>query len=82
MVEYIKTMISNPSLSFDYKLCTYIAIVPSPVSPVLRCWYLWKTKCQGLRLCSGRIEYAFYGTMLFMILTNSGSSGAFIYFQF
>lgn len=29
-----------------------------------------------------RYNYVFYGTMLFLILTNSGSVGSFVYFQF
>jgi alginate O-acetyltransferase complex protein AlgI len=80
VVEYIKTMISNPSLSFDYKLCTYIALYSCPVV-LYHCWYLWKKNARGAALFR-KVEYALYGTMLFMILTNSGSSGAFIYFQF
>ena len=29
-----------------------------------------------------KLDYCFYSVMLFLILTNSGSSGSFIYFQF
>ena len=29
-----------------------------------------------------RFDFVFYGIMLFLILTNSGSAGAFVYFQF
>lgn len=29
-----------------------------------------------------RFDYVFYGIMLFLILTNSGSAGSFVYFQF
>ena len=29
-----------------------------------------------------RYDYVFYGIMLFLILTNSGSAGSFVYFQF
>jgi alginate O-acetyltransferase complex protein AlgI len=79
-VEYLKTMMNNPSFMFDYKLCAYIVLYSSPVA-LYHCWYLWKTNTRAAALFQNT-EYAFYGMMLFLILTSSGSSGSFIYFQF
>jgi alginate O-acetyltransferase complex protein AlgI len=79
VIQYLKTMMTKPSLEFDYKLCTYIALYSSPAA-AYHAWHLWKTHKGAAGF--PKAEAVLYGTMLFLILTNAGSSGAFIYFQF
>jgi alginate O-acetyltransferase complex protein AlgI len=79
VVAYIKTIYKNTSYSYDWTLCFNIFIYSVPVF-IYHGFYLIKDKkiYQYVR----KFEYLIYGLMLFLILTNSGSSGAFIYFQF
>jgi alginate O-acetyltransferase complex protein AlgI len=79
VVEYFKAMIHNPSLAFDSTLCGYIFVYSCPVV-FYHAWYLWRRQPStvGFKMPA----FALYGTLLFLILVNSGSTDAFIYFQF
>lgn len=79
VVEYIKSIFKNVAIPYDSKLCMNIFIYSSPIF-LYHLFYLIKDKVYYKII--KRFEYIVYGFMLFLILTNSGSSGAFIYFQF
>lgn len=79
VIEYFKALAHNTSVPVDGLLCYTILLYTSPVF-FYHAFYLLKDK-----LVFGKVlkyQYAFYALMLFLILTNSGSSGSFIYFQF
>jgi len=76
---YLSSLKSNFFLEDNYAIITYILIYSFPVV-LYHAAYLWKSQISFLAF--RRMEYLFYGLMIFMILVNSGSPGAFIYFQF
>jgi alginate O-acetyltransferase complex protein AlgI len=80
VVDYLKTIANNLSFSFSSKICFNVLLYSSPVF-IYHLFYLLK---QNNKFNSSFAKYAYvlYAIMLFLILTNSGSSGSFIYFQF
>jgi len=79
VIEYLKNIFNNWSFANDWNLCINIFLYSIPVF-IYHMIYLLKNKNKFVIVKN--FEYIFYGLMLFLILTNSGSSGAFIYFQF
>jgi len=77
--QYLKIMFTDWGNSFDWRLCVNILIYSLPVF-LYHLLYLLRDK--KIVEIVKRYEYIVYGFMLFLILTNSGSPGAFIYFQF
>jgi alginate O-acetyltransferase complex protein AlgI len=63
----------------DIHLIVFTLIYSLPVI-VYHLLYLYKDKKYWPQI--KRAEYFFYAVMLFLIITNSGTSGSFIYFQF
>lgn len=78
VILYFKAIISNRGIN-DFGIIYYIFIYSIPVF-LYHMIYLLKSKYGFTKF--KHFEYVFYGLMVFMIITNSGSSGAFIYFQF
>lgn len=78
-IKYLESIVKNVSLQDNYARITYILLYSAPVI-LYHLIYLLKTKPQFISF--KKAEFAFYGVMLFLILVNSGASGAFIYFQF
>lgn len=79
VIGYIETLFTSTRPN---QLNTQILLVAIYSIPVIlyHFYYLFDVR---LRIYSfQKVEFFAYGTMLFLILTNSGSSGAFIYFQF
>ncbi len=79
VVEYFNAMFRNASLSFDSTLCGYIFVYSCPVL-FYHAWYLWRRQPSAVAVRMP--AFAAYGTLLFLILVNAGSTDAFIYFQF
>lgn len=79
VIAYFKTIKENFGASDNYTLITYVVIYSMPVF-IYHAFYLWKRHHSFAFI--RKIEFFFYGLMLFLVLVNSGSSGAFIYFQF
>lgn len=80
--NFFKSIGANIDRSFmpvDIYLLVFILLYSLPVV-LYHVAYL----CKGKRIWNTfkKVEYVFYGVMLFLIVTNSGTSGAFIYFQF
>ena len=63
----------------DIHLITFTLVYSLPVI-LYHAIYLYKDKKYWPQI--KRTEYLFYAIMLFLIITNSGTSGSFIYFQF
>ncbi|MBC7888294.1 MAG: MBOAT family protein [Ferruginibacter sp.] len=77
VIAYFKSIGNNVQHADDSQVITYILLYSSPVI-LYHLFYLLKDRW----LFINRTDYVWYGTMLFLIIVNSGSSGAFIYFQF
>lgn len=78
---YLKCIFTprNSIIFIDPKLLPIlIYMIPVAVYHALYCWRnkLW------VRRYILRYDFLFYGAMLFLILTNSGSVSSFVYFQF
>ncbi len=80
VVEYLKTIGNSISLSFNSKICYNILLYSSPVF-LYHLFYLLK-KDKKFDAAFEKNSYILYAIMLFLLLTNSGTSGSFIYFQF
>jgi alginate O-acetyltransferase complex protein AlgI len=79
VVNYFKCLFHNFNKQDDYEKITYLLLYSSPVF-FYHILYLLRN---GQRLLYfPKVEFAFYGFLLFLIIVNSGSSGSFIYFQF
>ncbi len=80
VVEYMNTLFINTNLRVDVQLVVRILLYSSPVI-LHHLYYLYKRNhAESHRL--SKYEYFLYGIMIFLIITNSGIPGAFIYFQF
>ncbi|MGI0406573.1 MBOAT family O-acyltransferase [Helicobacter himalayensis] len=87
---YVSEIFCEPSGGRGNALLLMILCYSAPIFAyyaryVVHCWITRKGKNQKTSsVCKYRqiIESALFGVLLFFIFTNSGSSGAFIYFQF
>ncbi len=79
VILYVEAIFENFSFSFDTHLFFHILLYSLPVV-VYHAFYLFKTRYQFSFVT--RLAYLFYGIMLFLIISSSGSAGEFIYFQF
>ena len=77
-VDFIKCVFTNFNYGENYKQITYIMLYSSPVI-LYHFAYLMKKR---FFIPFKKIEFALYGVLFFLIIVNSGSAGAFIYFQF
>jgi alginate O-acetyltransferase complex protein AlgI len=78
VIKYIRTAFTNFGIG-RIDIVFYILIYSLPVI-FYHAWYLLEGK--AVYLTFKKVDFALYGMMIFMIMTNSGSPGAFIYFQF
>lgn len=79
VVGYFKAMAHNFSFSDNTRLITGIIVYSIPVI-IYHIVHLLKNSRAFLFI--QKIEYLLYALLLFLIITNSGSPGTFIYFQF
>ncbi|RAX56033.1 MBOAT family O-acyltransferase [Helicobacter sp. 10-6591] len=87
---YVSEIFCEPSGQRGNALLLMILCYSAPIFAyytryVVHSWIIYKDKNQKISsVCKYRqiIESVFFGMLLFFIFTNSGSSGAFIYFQF
>lgn len=79
VIQYILSMFHNYDFENSQSIITYVILYSIPVL-VYHIIYLLKNTVayQPYR----KFEFLIYGTMFFLIIFNSGSSGSFIYFQF
>ena len=78
VIDYILSILNNYHKPDDIRIISCILIYSSPVL-FYHGYHLLK-KHTSLNI--QRLEFIIYGMMLFLIITNSGSPGSFIYFQF
>jgi alginate O-acetyltransferase complex protein AlgI len=78
VIMYMKAVFANTGLVTNYISVFLILLYSLPV--VL--YHVFYLRRQEKPAFFGKIEYAAYGLMLFLIFTNSGTPGTFIYFQF
>ena len=79
VIVYFKSLKENIVSEENYHYISYILIYSSPVI-LYHIFYLFKERPFFSVL--NKYDYLCYGIFLFLILTNSGTSGSFIYFQF
>lgn len=79
VIEYLKSIAQNFNKNANIILISNILIYSTPVA-LHHLYYLYITNFEG-RIIK-RFKFALYGVMLFLIITNSGIPGSFIYFQF
>jgi alginate O-acetyltransferase complex protein AlgI len=79
VLGFIKAITQNlfyvPNIQLDINILVY-------ASPIFMYHALYLYKNRNLFVFIKSHDYVLYGLMLFLILTNSGSPGSFIYFQF
>lgn len=78
VIEYFKTMMLNQGI-LSGSLLLYIMLYSLPVI-LYHINYLLRERKVEVNV--RKMEYLPYGFMVFLIITNSGPAGAFIYFQF
>ncbi len=81
VVEFAKCLVRNPGGARPQPLFV-IAVFSLPVAA----WHLWSATASRRAAWSAagrqRLETVLYAGLLFLLVTNSGSTGEFIYFQF
>jgi alginate O-acetyltransferase complex protein AlgI len=79
VIDYVNSIRVNRNLTPQTRIITYILLYSLP--PILyHLFYI--TKNRSLGRCVASLDWFIYGTMIFLIITNSGAPIAFIYFQF
>lgn len=76
---FVQSLKNNVGLDNDINIIANIAIFSLPVI-VYHIMYL--SKGSVVWMAFKKVEHIVYATLLFLIVTNSGSGGSFIYFQF
>ncbi|MFM7022970.1 MAG: MBOAT family O-acyltransferase [Flavobacteriales bacterium] len=79
VIKFCESVMQNRDMPDDILVITYIFLYSSPVI-IYHLFYLLRKKSFFIKYRN--FDYLIYGFLLFLIITNSGSSGAFIYFQF
>ena len=79
VIDYCKSMVNNTTYKNSFSIPVFVGLF-SGIVLIYHLVYLMKDT--PLFPIFKRVEYIFYGIMLFLIMVNSGSSGSFIYFQF
>jgi alginate O-acetyltransferase complex protein AlgI len=76
---FVKSLLNNVSIGNSSQIIIYVILYSLPVF-LYHAFYLVSQRSYfaGLK----KMEFAFYGFMLFLIVLNSGTPGTFIYFQF
>ncbi|MBI5563221.1 MAG: MBOAT family protein [Deltaproteobacteria bacterium] len=80
VIFYFRKITTNLHLAHDWPKIIVVCTYSAPVI-LYHAYYLLKKK-EGISRVLGRFDYILYAIALFLILTNSGSSNEFIYFQF
>lgn len=79
VIKYFQAMGNNIFIQSNVKLNMYIILYSIPVV-IYHMLYLYKNS--RLWFVLRKKEYILYAILLFFVITNSGTSGSFIYFQF
>ncbi len=79
VIEYFNSVSTNFYKEDNTAIITYISIYSLPIILYHLIYFI---KGSRTYFFVKKMEFLFYGTMIFLIITNSGTSGSFIYFQF
>lgn len=79
VIKYFEAIATNTGVQSTIKINMYIILYSIPVV-IYHLLYLYKDSKIWIRFRSK--EFILYAILLFFIVTNSGTSGSFIYFQF
>ncbi len=79
VIAYVNAIVLNQHKPHDWLAISFVALYSIPVIAYHVHYQLSES---SLAIRPMRWRFIPYGLMLFMILTNSGSNGTFIYFQF
>jgi alginate O-acetyltransferase complex protein AlgI len=80
-LHYFYSLATNLDLHLNWQICINIFVYSSPVF-LYHFVYLLRLKYRSWNILFSKFEFIFYGILLFLLVTNSGISGSFIYFQF
>ena len=80
-LHYFYSLATNLDLHLNWQICINIFVYSSPVF-IYHFVYLLRLKYRSCNILFSKFEFVFYGILLFLLVTNSGISGSFIYFQF
>jgi alginate O-acetyltransferase complex protein AlgI len=78
VIEYLKACVRNRGMVSNYISIFLILLYGLPVVLYHLVYMIRRSKPLYLK----KTEFVFYAVMIFLILTNSGTAGTFIYFQF
>lgn len=78
---YVQSIWTNNFMPKEFHIIIYVFIYAVPVF-LYHCYYLIRKKYQYLDHWHPRLQPILYAIMLFLIITNYGSTDSFIYFQF
>jgi alginate O-acetyltransferase complex protein AlgI len=79
VIEYLKSISQNINMNANIGLISGILVYSSPVI-LYHFYFLYITNFGGRII--HKFKFVFYGILIFLIITNSGPPGSFIYFQF
>ena len=80
-IQFLKSIGTNLDLHLNWQICINILVYSLPVF-IYHFVYLFKKKYSLWNVIIGKVDFIIFGILLFLILTSSGISGSFIYFQF
>jgi len=78
VIAYVKALVNNSGFAVNYITIFLVLLYSLPVV-VLHCLYLKRLQKPNFMV---KLDFALYAVLLFLIITNSGTPGSFIYFQF
>lgn len=80
VIQYFSSMGANRGIAINMNNFLFLSLYSLPVI-IYHLIYLFITNLRYRRTLT-KWQFVIYGLMLFMIMSNSGPSGSFIYFQF
>ena len=80
-LHYFYSLATNLDFHLNWQICINVFVYSSPVF-LYHFVYLLRLKYRSWNILFSKFEFVFYGILLFLLVTNSGISGSFIYFQF
>ena len=80
-IFYLKCIATNLDFHLNWQICINIFVYSLPIF-LYHFLYLVKLRHKSWEIFFNKIDFIIYGFMLFLIFTNSGIAGSFIYFQF
>lgn len=80
VLGYFESILGNIEMKVDFRYVANILLFSSPIV-LYHLYVLFRSNFEN-NVITSKYEFVIYGLMLFLIVTNSGIAGDFIYFQF